>query len=141
MNQKYITLLKLMDDVIATKDAIKPAEGWAWQKNHPGLQPDAFRIPHPCHAVFDILLAYIDTEFALTKPFAESRKEFVSFVGLGYDYDTTVRAVPSTISENIFPLLCIKCILVQHRMPIEPILLDNFDNFHKKYGRLIIGDN
>lgn len=141
MNQKYITLLKLMDDVIATKGATKPVEGWAWQKDHPDLQPDTFIIPHPCHAVFDIFLAYIDSEFTLTGPFVESRKEFMSSLGLGYDYDIMVRAVPSIIGEDVFPLLCVKCILVQHQLPIHPILLDNFDNFHKKYGRLIIGDN
>lgn len=109
---KYEESIRLYDLMLAVKDDVKA-----------------------CNARFDDLLRYLHTNFTTeynAKTAAASREVLQSSDTAGW------RKIPPTVIDEVYPVALARMALKFDALPLNPSKLSEFDNFHRRYGRLII---
>jgi len=122
MDTKYIESLRLIDAVIAVRQdatAINPA--------------------------FDELLTYLHTNFGA--PPAHNSDEYnkelevlrkVFFHECEYKIEEIIFSNQTVVSEVLWPILVVRYVLIDQIAPISPKHLKMFNEYHKRYGCLVL---
>lgn len=151
MFQKYIDALALMDQVIATKNAVNAEHGedskWYWSTN-------AVEIRKPINAAWDTLYTHLHSNFVCPQSVlktgsadtevdqAEYESEIDEMVEMfkmeREQLEEALRKIPPVIAEVAFPVYVARHLLWTERMPINPQELTTFNDFHKRYSFMII---
>ena len=88
-----------------------------------------------CNEKFNDLLRYLHTNFTTEyseKNAAAAREVLQSTDTAGW------RQIPPTVIDAVYPIALARMALKFDALPLNPIKLSEFDNFHRRYGRLII---
>lgn len=88
-----------------------------------------------CNEKFNDLLRYLHTNFKTEyneKTAAAARDVLRSTDTAGW------RRVPPTVIDEVYPVALARMALKFDELPLDPRRLSEFDNFHQRYGRLII---
>jgi hypothetical protein len=149
MFQKYIDALALMDATIAVNDAVIAANGefGTWYYSDRGTELSA-----PICTAWDNLYTFVHSNFPApvsfgTSPYADPDKEkYAADVNemvamFGKDRATLeeeLRKIPPVIAEVAFPVYIARHLLRDQRLAISPNRLTTFDEFHNRYGYMII---
>ena len=149
MFQKYIDALALMDATIAVNDAAIAANGefTTWYYSERGTELSA-----PICTAWDKLYTFVHANFAApvsfgTSPYADPDKEKyaadVDEMVAMFDKDretleTELRKIPPVIAEVAFPVYIARHLLRDLRVAISPDRLTTFNEFHQRYGYMII---
>lgn len=149
MFQKYTDALALMDATIAVNDAAIAANGdfGTWYYSERGTELSA-----PICAAWDNLYTFVHSNFAApvsfgTSPYADPDKEkYAADVNemiemFGKDRETLeeeLRKIPPVIAEVAFPVYIARYLLRDQKLAINPSRLTTFDEFHNRYGYMII---
>ena len=149
MLQKYIDALALMDTTIAVNDAAIAANGefTTWYYSERGTELSA-----PICTAWDKLYTFVHANFAApvsfgTSPYADPDKEkyaadvdeMVAMFGKDREtLETELRKIPPVIAEVAFPVYIARHLLRDLRVAISPDRLTTFNEFHQRYGYMII---
>jgi hypothetical protein len=149
MFQKYTDALALMDTTIAVNDAVIAANGdfGTWYYSERGTEINA-----PICAAWDNLYTFVHNNFPApvsfgNSPYADPDKEkYVSDVNemvamFGKDretLETELRKIPPVIAEVAFPVYIARHLLRDQKLAIIPDRLTTFNEFHQRYGYMII---
>lgn len=88
-----------------------------------------------CNEKFNDLLRYLHTNFTTEyteKNAAAAREVLQSTDTAGW------RQIPPTVIDAVYPIALARMALKFDALPLNPSKLSEFDNFHQRYGRLII---
>ena len=151
MFQKYTDALALMDATIAAKNAANAEHGedsqWYWSAN-------ANEIRKPINAAWDTLYTHLHSNFVCPQSVlktgsvdtevdqAEYESEIDEMVEMfkmeREQLEEALRKIPPVVAEVAFPVYVARHLLWTERMPITPNELTTFNEFHKRYGYMII---
>lgn len=149
MFQKYTDALALMDLTIAAKDAVIAEHGetdnWWWSDK-------GAEIRKPINTAWDTLYTYLHSNFVapastqghnFTKEeqaaFDSEVEEMVAMFDLNREpLEEAVRKIPPVIAEVAFPVYVARHLLWTKRMPVSVSELTTFNEFHQRYGYMII---
>lgn len=151
MFQKYIDALALMDQVIAAKNAVNAEHGedskWYWSAN-------AVEIRKPINAAWDTLYTHLHSNFVCPQSVSTTGSVYTEVDQAEYEseidemvemfkmereqLEEALRKIPPVIAEVAFPVYVARHLLWTERMPINPQELTTFNEFHKRYGYMII---
>lgn len=87
--------------------------------------------------VFDQLLASFDAFPDLSNdPVTRQKLRGVLLPPPGetVDYEKLLQ----NVEDEFFPILAVKCALISFKSQAVPLSMKNFDNFHRRYGNIII---
>ena len=151
MYSKYIEALRLMDLVIAVKDAVPPeGEKWArWETpKGPGhhiapVQPawdECFTYIHANFAVPEtgkngFTPEQYQQEVALCRPLIDG-----TYPSCGPEMEAVMRGIPPVLLDVVWPVGIARFLLRDCRVPFNHRLSTTFSEFHKRYGRMILAD-
>lgn len=88
-----------------------------------------------CNEKFNDLLRYLHTNFttAYNEKNAQATREVLNST------DTAGwRKIPPTVIDEVYPVALARMALKFDALPLNPMKLSEFDNFHRRYGQLII---
>jgi len=147
--QKYTDSLALMDATIAVNDAVIAANGEysTWYYSEQGTELSA-----PICTAWDNLYTFVHDNFPVpvsfgTSPYSDPDKEkYAADVDemvamFGKDRATLeeeLRKIPPVIAEVAFPVYIARHLLWTQRVAVSPSHLTTFDEFHNRYGYMII---
>jgi hypothetical protein len=147
--QKYIDALALMDATIAVNDAVIAANGEysTWYFSEHGTKLSA-----PICTAWDNLYTFVHANFPApvsfgNSPFADPDKEkyaadvdemVVMFSKNRETLEEELRKIPPVIAEVAFPVYIARHLLRDFRIAVSPSQLTTFDEFHNRYGYMII---
>ena len=128
--QKYLDSLAMMDEVIAV--AATPAVNLAWDNLYTFL-----------HANFISPISAGNTRFtgakANVQEFAAEVEEMVVMFGKNRaTLEEELRKIPPVIAEVAFPVYIACYLLRDYNACVNPSILVTFDEFHQRYGYMII---
>jgi hypothetical protein len=149
MFQKYTDALALMDATIAVNDAVIAANGEfsTWYYTEQGTKLSA-----PICTAWDKLYTFVHANFPApvsfgNSPYSDPVKEKYAadvnemVVMFGKDRATLeeeLRKIPPVIAEVAFPVYIARHLLRDQKLAISPARLTTFDEFHQRYGYMII---
>jgi hypothetical protein len=151
MFQKYTDALALMDATIAAKNAANAEHGedsqWYWSAN-------AVEIRKPINAAWDTLYTHLHSNFVCPQSILTTGSVYTEEHQAAFDAEVdemvemfkmdreqlveALRKIPPVIAEVAFPVYVARHLLWTERMPISPNELTTFNEFHKRYGYMII---
>ena len=125
--------------------AAAPTMSAAEVKRVPNKYREALRLYDACVPVagnskevnkrYNLLLTYLHDNF--TPPEANAATVQATRKVLQEFNSLDVRGIPPNVADEVYPIALTKMALTQDRMALDPDLLTQFDEFHKRYGRLI----
>jgi hypothetical protein len=151
MFQKYTDALAMMDQVIAAKNAVNAEHGedckWYWSEN-------AAEIRKPITTAWDTLYTHLHSNFVCPQSVLKTNSVDTEIPREVYDVEIDemvamfskdrsaleeeLRKIPPVVAEVAFPVYVARHLLWTERMPISPDELTTFNEFHKRYGYMII---
>jgi len=54
------------------------------------------------------------------------------------ELEAAVREIPPDVEDVLYPVALMRVALLVYRIPLQPIIAENFDQFHKAYGEFIM---
>lgn len=150
MYTKYITALKLMDDVITARDITASRDEQS----------------AACNAAWDIAFTYIHANFAepisagdatifaetgvastacidmatLEKELARCKPIIDGTYPAGNGaMETVLRSIPPILLDVVWPIGIARLLLRDYGLPIRHRTLTTFPEFHRRYGYMILG--
>lgn len=135
MDSKYQTAIELMVDVIQWKsNAEDAAARWdiLYEYIHENFDAPASSYPNQ---TFFALKG--DKPKAVEQEIKECR-EMLRNHG-AEELISRIEAIPPEYSDMIFPVAIARYLLRDCRVPIHPNMVKTFDEFHQRYGPMILG--
>jgi len=144
-----------MDLIIAAKGAVETEDApWPMRPIPNPMQgrPTTAKM-HPCHQAWDDCFNFIYTNFARPETSSGSGADCASihlevllckpiidgtYKTGGPEMDVVMRAIPPVLLDVVWPVGIARFLLRDHQIPIGHRYLFTFDEFHKRYGTMII---
>lgn len=89
-----------------------------------------------CNQRFNELLVYLHSNFD-APPVSDENALALRGVLRNYSLEG-IRGIPPTVADDIYPVALTKLALAHYKLPLDPDALGEFDNFHKRYGKLVM---